>query len=99
MHQAQRAGHFRIQQFLVKIGNLRRQQQAFVNNGSRRKRRKIEEALLLEIRRRHGGFRALAHHVQLALERVLIHLRAALDKNLFDIGLRRPGQPSNGVSV
>ena len=75
VHQAQRAGQFGIQQLLIEIGDLRREQQSLVDNRARGKRRNVEEILLLQIGLGHGRFRALAHHVQLALERVLVHAR------------------------
>ena len=44
-------------------------------------------------------FGALANHVQLALERVLIHLRAALDENLLDVRLAAARHAPDGVAV
>ena len=80
MHQAQRAGHFGVEQFLVKVGDLRGQQQAFVDDGARGERGNIEKALLFEFGLRDGTLGALAHDVKFALERILIHFRAALDE-------------------
>ena len=49
MHQAQRAHGIRIAQLLVELGDLRRQQQAFVDDGARRQRRNVEETLVGQI--------------------------------------------------
>ena len=87
MHQAERAGHVGIAQLGIEVGDLRRQQQAFVYDGAAREGRHVEEALLGQIRLGNFVFGALADQVQFALELVLIHSLAAADENLLDVGL------------
>ena len=88
VHQAQRADHFGIEQLLVELGDLRRQQQAFVDDGARGKRRNVEEVLLFEVRRRDFALRRAC-----APRRACARARpdpspAPRDENLLDVGLR-----------
>ena len=99
VNQAQPAGQFGIEQFLIKIRNLRREQQTLVDNGARGKRRNVEEILLLHVGFGHSRFHSLAHDVELALERVLVHARRVADENLLDVGLRVARHPPDHVAV
>ena len=68
MHQAQRAHGVRIGQLVVKLRDLRSQQQSFIDDGARRERGNIKEAFVRKIGRGNFRFRALADHVELALQ-------------------------------
>ena len=91
--------HFAIRQFLVELADLRREQQPLVNDGARGKRRNVEEILLAQVGFGNQRFGLLAHDVQLALERVLVHVRCAPDKKLLDVGLRVARQAPDHVAV
>ena len=99
VHQAQRAHHFRVFQFGIEIGDLRRQQQALINDRARRKRRHVEEALLGNIALGDLGLGALAHHVELALQLVLRHALAARHEDLLDVRLRIARHAADGRAV
>src|SRR5688572_12406197 len=85
---AQRADHFRVREFPVELRDLRSQQQPFVHDGSRRQRRNVEYVLVLDIGLRDFPFRALAHHVKLAVQLILRQLLLATHEDLLDVGLR-----------
>ena len=50
VHQAKRASDVWIRELTIKIGNLRRQKQAFVNDSPRRERGNVEELLVFDVR-------------------------------------------------
>ncbi len=97
MNQAQRAHGVGVRQFLVELGNLMRQQQAFVHDGARRQRRNIEEAFVGEIRGGDLGLGALADDVELPLQLILRHAGRAANEDLLDVGLRCAGNAADGI--
>src|SRR6266851_7060088 len=99
VYQAERAGSVGIRKLGVKISNLRRQQQAFVYDGPCRKRGNVKELFVLDVRLGNLQLRPFADHIQLALKRVLVHLRRTRYKNLLYIRLRSPRHSANRVSV
>src|SRR5215472_36496 len=99
MHQAQCTGHVRIGKLVVEMCDLRCEQQPFVNDRARGKRRNIEEFLLFHVRLGDEPLSPLAHDVELALERVLIHAATAPDEDLLDIWLGGTCQAPDHVSI
>src|SRR5262245_36312285 len=83
VHHAERAARFSVRKLLVKIRNLRCQQQAFVDNDSGRKRWNVEELFFVDLRFRDFLLRAPPHHIQLALQLILRHSRRAADEYLL----------------
>ena len=75
------AREFGIGEVLVELGDLRSEQQALVNDRARGERRKVEKAFLPQVRSGDRRFGLLAHYVEFAFERVLLHARL------------RPGRP------
>ena len=71
MHQTQRADRVGICQLVVKLGDLWRQQQAFVDDSARRQRRNVEEVFVRQIGRGDFRFGALAHDIEFALQLIL----------------------------
>src|SRR6266700_3037996 len=99
VHQAQRALGIGIGKISVEVGNLGREQQTFVNDGATRQRGNVEKFFVFDVRLGYLEFSPLANQVQLPFESLLIHLSWARDKDLLDVRLRSPRNPSNSVPV
>ena len=99
MNQAQGADHRRVGKLLVELCDLRGQQQTLVNDGARGERGNVEEALVVQAGGGDLGFGALADHVQLALQRVLVHPQRVLDEDLLDVGLGDARDAADGIHV
>src|SRR6266849_4992046 len=98
VHQTHRAGYVGIGKLLVKIGDLRCEQQTLINNGAARKRGNVEHTRIFDSGDRHLTLGALAHHVKLPLECVFIGERATPYKDLLDVRLRTSRHAANGGS-
>jgi hypothetical protein len=99
VHQAERAHQLRIAQLGIKMGHLRRQQQAFVDDGAGRKRRNVERGFLRQVGRGDLRFGALAHHEQFALQPVFGHALGAPHEDLLNIRLRTASHAADGRAV
>ena len=99
VHQAKRTHHIGIVQLGIEVGNLRRQQQAFIHDGAGRERWNVKEVLVLDIGRGYFGFNPLAHHIQLALELIFRHALAATDKNLLNVRLGSARHAADGGTL
>jgi hypothetical protein len=85
VHHRERGHHRRVVQVDVVLAHLVREQHSLVDDRARRERRHVELLAMAQVERLDRVARALADHVQLALESVLIHVaRAARDKYLPD---------------
>src|SRR5258708_22131909 len=98
VHQAKRAGHVWVRKLLVKIGDLRRQQQALINNGAAGKRWNVEYTRIFDAGGRYLTLSALAYHVKFPLKYVFIRERTTSHKDLLDVRLRTSRHAANGGS-
>src|SRR6266849_7162997 len=96
VHQTHRAGYVGIGKLLVKIGDLRCEQQTLINNGAARKRGNVEHTRIFDAGDCHLTLGALAHHVELPLECVFIGERTTSYKDLLDVRLRTSRDAANG---
>src|SRR5262249_33650520 len=99
VNQTERAHGLGIGEVAVEICDLRRQQQAFVDDRPTRERGDIEEFLVLNIRLADLLFRALANHIELALEGVFVHFQWTSYKNLLNVRLRVSRHAADGIAV
>ena len=85
MHHRQRGDERLVVEVLVEAPDLVGEQHALVDDRARRERRHVELLAVPELERLDRVPRALADHVQLALQRVGVHVaRAAADEHLPD---------------
>src|SRR5207247_6807328 len=99
VNQAERAGNIGIGQLAIEILDLGREQKALVNDGPRGKRREVEELFVFDVGIGDFLLSAFAHHVQLALERTLVHLRRTSNEYLLNVWLRSTGDAADRVTV
>src|ERR1700685_4140190 len=88
MTQTEGAGPIGVGKLTIKAGQLRSLQQPFVDHRAAGKRRNIKRSRIFDSRISCFGFRALAYHIELALESVFIQARRTADEKLLDIRLR-----------
>src|SRR5262249_31476118 len=99
MHEAERARYIGVRELAVEIRDLRSEQQALIDNSSTRKRWNIEEFFVFDVGFCDLALRTFAHHIQLALEGVFVHLRRTANKNLLNIRLRGASHAADCVAV